>query len=136
MTDIIAAVLTFLKADAGVSLLVGSRVYAGEMPRDEMDDMPKKIAIIRYAGGMEHNRFLPIADPRIDVLSYGETYYEAGQVDRAIYDALKALNRRTVDDVLLHGVALSGGPYMLRDGSEGWPYQARSITVTADERTA
>ena len=135
MMDIISALLSFLKADTAVAALADTRIYAAELPRAEIESMPQKIAVLRYAGGVERNRFLPIAEPRIDILSFGETYHEAGKLDRAIYAALKALNRETVDNVLLHGIALSGGPLMLRDSDTGSPYQARSITVTADERS-
>ena len=134
MTDIIAAVKSFLLLDAAVSPLVNDRVYAGELPKGQTPDMPRKAIVLRYAGGIESNTFVPIARPRIDITSYGETYHEAGRVDRAAYAALKDLDRQTVDGVLLHGVAISGGPLMLKDPQTSWPYQWRSITVTADER--
>ena len=134
MTDIIAAVRSYLLLDAVVPSLVDDRVYAGELPKGETPHMPRKAIVLRYAGGIESNSFVPITRPRIDITSYGETYHEAGTVDRAVYDALKALDRQTVDGVLLHGVALSGGPVMLKDPQTSWPYQWRSITVTADER--
>ena len=134
MTDIIAALRSFLLLNGAVAPLVDNRIYAGELPKDETPHMPLKAIVLRYAGGIESNTFVPITRPRIDITSYGETYHEAGTVDRAVYDALKALDRQTVDGVLLHGVALSGGPIMLKDPQTNWPYQWRSITVTADER--
>lgn len=134
MIDILAALLVFLEADVNVSTQVGTRIYAGELPRNEVDFMPRKAAVIRYSGGIDNNSFVPLARPRVDITSYGATYFEAGEVDRAIYTALKELDRETVDNVLLHGVALSGGPMMLKDPQAGWPYQWRSAVVTADER--
>ena len=134
MTDIIAALLSFLNADDDVAALVNGRIYAGELPRSETEHMPRKVAVLRYSGGIEDNSFVPVSRPRIDITSYGESYHEAGKVDRAIFSALKALDRQTVDTVLLHGIALSGGPIMLKDPQTGWPYQWRSTTVTADER--
>jgi len=134
MTDIIAAVRRFLLLDEAVPPLVNNRIYAGELPKGQTPDMPRKAIVLRYAGGIETNSFVPIARPRIDITSYGETYHEAGKVDRAVYAALKALDRQTVNGVLLHGIAISGGPLMLKDPQTGWPYQWRSITVTADER--
>lgn len=134
MTDVIAALRLFLSRDVGVTLLVNARVFATELPKEEMKDMPRKSIVLVYAGGVERNCFLPIAGCRIDVWSYGETYHEAGRVDRVVYDVLKALDRQTVGNVLLHGVALSGGPFSVREGRSGWPAQWRSVSVSADER--
>ena len=134
MTDIIAAVRKYLLLDATVAPLVNDRVYAGELPKEQTPDMPRKAIVLRYAGGIEANTFVPIARPRIDITAYGETYHEAGRVDRAAYTALKKLDRQNVNGVLLHGIAISGGPLMLKDPQTNWPYQWRSITVTADER--
>lgn len=134
MTDIIAALRRFLLADVDIALLVDDRVFSAELPRSETKHMPRKAVVLRYSGGMEANTFVPLARPRIDITAYGETYHEAGRVDRAVYSALKALDREVVDTVLLHGAALSGGPLMLRDPQTNWPYQWRSAVITADER--
>jgi len=135
MTDILKALIVFLKADSDVTALAGERVYGNEIPPEEFEQrQPHKLALIVQSGGIERNRFLPIAEPRFDVWSFGETYYEAGKLDRAIYDALKALDRKTADNVLLHGIALSGGPFQVRDDRTNWPAKWRSITVSADER--
>jgi len=134
MTDILAALLVYLETDVNVTAQVGTRIFAGELPRKEIDNMPRKAAVLRYSGGIENNSFVPLARPRVDITSYGATYFEAGEVDRAIYTALKAMDRETVDNVLLHGAALSGGPLMLKDPQAGWPYQWRSAVITADER--
>lgn len=135
MTDVLDALIVFIKADSEVMILAGDRIYGAELPRDETKNMPRKVAVLTEAGGIERNRFLPIAEPRIDIWSYGETYHEAGKLDRAIYQALKDLDRQTTDDVLLHGVALSGGPHSMRDSETGWPLKVRSVTVSADERS-
>ena len=134
MTDIIAALITFLNADDDITALVNERIYAGELPRSETEYMPRKAVVLRYSGGIEDNSFVPVARPRVDITSYGESYHEAGKVDRAVYTALKAMDRQTIDTVLLHGVGLGGGPIMLKDPQTSWPYQWRSAIVTADER--
>jgi len=135
MMDVIEALIGFLKADAGVAALASTRIYGAVLQRDEIKQMPRKTAVLRYAGGIEHNRFSPIAEPRVDIWSYGETDYEAGRLDRAIYDALKGLDRKTTNNTLLHGVALSGGPLMMHDSETEWPARVRSVTVYADERS-
>jgi hypothetical protein len=90
--------------------------------------------VITYAGGMEKRGTDPIGRPRVDAYSYGTSYHVAGQVDRAVYDALKAVQRQKVGEVLIHGVALSGGPIPMRDTEAGWPVFVRSMSVSADER--
>lgn len=135
MTDIMAATIAFLKTDTGIAAEVGDRIFGGELPTSENEYMPRKVIVLTYAGGIERNRFLPIAEPRIDIWSYGETYHEAARLDRVVYQAFKDLDRKTVADTLLHGAALSGGPNSLRDGETGWHVMMRSIVVTADERS-
>lgn len=135
MTDILVALITFLKADADVDALIDGRVYGEQVPQAEIERQePRKFVVVTDAGGIERNRFLPIAQPRYDVWCYGETYHEAGNVDRAVYSALKALDRQPVGGVLLHNAGLAGGPMPVRDDKTGWPAKWRSITVQADER--
>lgn len=135
MTDVLSALIAFLKDDADTADLIGTRIYGDEVPRAEVERRePRKLVLLRESGGAERNRFLPIAEGRLDVWCFGETAYEAGKVDRAVYSALKALNRQTVDGVLLHNAGQAGGPISVRDADTGWPAKWRSITVQADER--
>jgi len=50
VTDVLAALITYLQADTDVATEVGTRVFGGELPRDEIDDMPRKAVIIRLNG--------------------------------------------------------------------------------------
>ena len=134
MTDVLAALRTVLLADPDVAALCSTRIFAAELPQAEAVNMPRKCVVIVFAGGFERMATDPIVRPRVDVFSYGATVFEAGQVDRAIYDALKALSRETVGEALIHSVALAGGPIMLRDGDAGWPVMVRSMSVSHDER--
>ena len=134
MTDVLAAVRTLLLADADVAALCETRVWAAEMPKVEAESMPRPCVVIVYAGGFERMATDPTIRPRVDVYNYGETFHRAGAVDRATYSALKALRRQTVGEALIHGVALAGGPIMLRDSDAGWPVMVRSMSVAADER--
>jgi hypothetical protein len=134
MTDVLAALRTVLLADADVAALCEARVWAAEMPKAEATSMPRCCVVICYAGGFERRATDPIVRPRADVYSYGETFHRAGQVDRAVYSALKALSRERVGEALIHGVFLAGGPVPLRDSDAGWPVMVRSMSVAADER--
>jgi hypothetical protein len=132
--DALAAMRTLLLADPAITDLCEIRVFAGELPQGEVKDMPRKCIVIVASGGMERTATDPLIRPRFDLYAYAETYYEAGRVDRAIYDTLKTLQRQRVGDALLHSVALSGGPMQVRDPDNGWPIMWRSVSVTADER--
>ena len=135
MIDVLAAVRTLLLRDDQVATLCGTRVFAAELPKAEATSMPRECVVIVYSGGFERMATDRRVRPRLDIYSYGGTYHVAGQVDRAVYDALKAVRRETVGEALLHGVALAGGPVMLRDSNAGWPVIVRSMSVSADERT-
>ena len=134
MTDIIAALRTVLLDSRDVITLVGTRVFAMELPKAEAVSMPRAAVVLVYSGGFPETRMAPVVSLRVDIYSYGETFHASGAVDRAVYDALKALSRHTSGDTLIHSVSLAGGPLPLRDGDAGWPVQMRSVTVTADER--
>jgi hypothetical protein len=134
MTDVLAAIRAVLLADPDVVALCDVRVYACELPKAGVESMPRACVVVTYAGGMEKRGTDPIGKPRVDAYSYGATYRAAGQVDRAVYDALRAVQRQKVGEVLIHGVALSGGPIPMRDTEAGWPVFVRSMSVSADER--
>ena len=136
MTKSIEALIAFFKTDSDIYVLCGERMYGEEIPKKETDRQePRKFVLIVESGGIEHNRFLPIMEPRLDLWSFGETYHEAGKLDQAIYDAIKNMDRKTILSTLLHGATLSGGPFPVRDSDTGWPAKWRSITVQMDERT-
>jgi len=134
MTDVVLSVLTFLKNTGTVMLLAGGRIYGDELPVAQVSSMPRKCVVIMEAGGIERNDYLPINQPRLDIYCYGETYYEAGRLDRAVAYALKHLKRLTISNSLIHGVALGTGARSLRDPDTGWRLKMRSITVSIDER--
>jgi len=134
MTDILTALVARIKADPTVNVLSAGRVYEAELPRSESGSMARKAAVVSLAGGYETNMNLPISSPRMEVWSYGEDYYQASTLDRAIYDVLKSLNRVVSEGVLLHSVGISSGPTQYRDPVNGWPAMIRYITVLADDR--
>lgn len=131
MTEIMDAVVAYLKADDGVSALVEDRVYPVELPRDEVGDMPESAVIVRPEGGEIDRGTGPIARPTLTFESTGEKFYQAGQVDQAVYEALKAINRDVVSGKLLHS-ALPGPSNLGRAAITGWPVVIRTAVVIAD----
>jgi hypothetical protein len=108
-------------------------IYGGELPQEENATMPKKAVVLHASGGYENNDYIEIVKPRLDVYCYGETYYEAGTVDRAVYDVMKHVMRKRIAGVLLHGVACGGGPIQVKHAETGWPIVWRSYQVTASD---
>jgi hypothetical protein len=133
MTDVYAALRALLRAEPTITDLT-DRVYVGEIPREEVTELPGKVIVLAPSGGMEHNQLLPLLDPRIDLWSLGETYYEASALDRAVFEVLRHIVRKTINGVLIHSIGWSGGPFMVRDDLTGWPSLWRSIVVNADAR--
>lgn len=131
MISIAEAVVTYLKANAGVAALVGTRVYNMELPRADVEEMPRKAVIVRNEGGAIDSGTGPIARPTISFESTGEKFYQAGQVDEAVFAALKSMSRDTAGERLLHS-ALPGSPTPGRATITGWPVVIRTATVIAD----
>ena len=132
MQDVITALITYLGTQSGVTDLVGTRIYGGELPEDDVAEMPRKAVILRSAGGIEEFRTARIQDQRIDVFSYGDGYIEAGQVDRAVADALIAIRRNEVESTILHSAGY-GGAFQLKEPDTGWHYIVRTATIKAGE---
>jgi len=128
--DVIEAVRALLLGDSDIADLT-VKIYGAELPESENDNMPQKCIILHGAGGYQDRGTTDIVKPRIDAYCYGETYYEAGRVDRAVYDVMKHLSRRTINKVLLHSVACGSGPFQVKHAGTGWPIVWRSYQVTA-----
>ncbi len=135
MISIMEAVVTYLKANTGVAALVGARVYHVELPRSEVGNMPQKTVIVRNQGGAIDSGTGPIARPVLSFESTGEKFDQAGQVDEAVFSALKDMRRDVVganpNERLLHS-ALPGSPSPGRASVTGWPVVTREATVIAD----
>ena len=135
MQDVIIALQTHLLTVAAVTALVSTRIRYGELRADEIKRMPRKVLVMRYAGGIERFRTDREQRPRVDFFSYGEGYYQAGQVDRAVADALIAIKMLDVADTLIYSVAYGGGPRQLKEPDTAWRYVVRSAIVRAGETT-
>lgn len=138
ITDAREAIITILKADVGVSALVGTRVFGDELPRVETDSMPRKAVVVASAGGTPPSyttSTLLLEGQRFDVFCYGETLYQAEQVRQAVYGSLRAVERTVAASVLVHWARPAGGAMAGRDPGTEWPVKWNSWQILTDERT-
>jgi len=136
MNDILENILDYIKADSDVTDLVDTRVYAGDLNRSIIEEMPKKAVVIQITGGEDKRGKKPIVRLRMEIWNFGETYYIAGQVDRAVFNAFDSLQREWVNDYLLHSAIMNAGYRQMRFGQSGWPFVIRNGTIIADDGTA
>ena len=134
MSDPVAAIVALLKADAGVSALVSTRVFGEELPQAQAADMPRKGVVIRSAGGVSPvGGTLRHTGRRVDAICWGETPYEAGRINRAVFCALKEVRRERIaldaGAVLIHWIEDASGPLSLRDADTSWPAVTQSFQI-------
>lgn len=136
--DGLKAIIDILKADAGITTLVGTRVFGVELPQAEAASMPRKAIVVKPSGGgtfpVGSRDYVEHSAMRIDVFSYGETPFEAGRVRREVYDVLKQLRRTVINSTLVHWVNSAGGLIHLRDVDTDWPVVFESHEVFFAER--
>lgn len=148
MIDELAAVVKFLRQDAGVAALVGTRVFADELPASLAASMPIKAIVVNDAGfgsgggalGMSNNSYMPWANTTKDMRCYGETYAEARKVWNAAAGALKdlGLSGREVIDigggirVMLYS-ATPAAPATMREPEVDWPLTFGTFNLEAAE---
>lgn len=132
--DLIGALVALLKADAGVAALAGTRVFGLELPRDQVDAMPRKGVIVRPSGGVSPlGGYVEATAERVDAISWGGTPYEADRVSMAVLVALRRARRQVVDvagtGVLIHSAEEAGGRLSIRDEETGWPAMTQAFQV-------
>jgi hypothetical protein len=132
--DPLAALVSFLRADEAIAERLGSRVFAGELPREENDQMPRMAIVLNPAGGgLIGNGYQAYGDKRIDVDCYGQTKRESWLLYLDLHAALKGLRRAVHEEVLLHWARLSSGGRALRDPRTDWPLTISSWQILASE---
>jgi len=139
ITDMRAAVIAILKADTDTATEVGTRVFGDEMPRSEVDSEPRKTIVVVPTGGVippYAAGTLRLEVQRLDIWCYGKTLFEAEEVRRAVFGAMRGINRTLSAGVLVHWAQPAGGAAQGRDPDGDWPYKWNSWQVMADERAA
>lgn len=122
--SVITALTEFLKADADVASLAGTRVFGAELPEGEAINMPRASVVCRPSGGGSYipgRSYIEIADPRVDITCYGATPYQADRTHRAVHAALKQMRRNVSAGCLLHWALPTVSPLQLRDPDAEWP---------------
>lgn len=139
ITDSKAAVIAFLLADADVITQVADRVYGDELTRDESGNILGKSVVVSPSGGSPPSYTqgtLPVEAQRLDLICYGETGFEAEAVRRAVFGALKDIDRTKIAGVLIHWANPAGGVATGRDPDTDWPFKWDSWQVLTDTRAA
>ncbi len=138
MVDPILALREFLLADLSVTTEIGSRVYGGELPKNQVSSMPVKAIVVNLAPGASSfgGGYQEFSDIAVDTTCYGATPHEAFQVWRVLYPALKQMRRNIKQQAMLHWANRSAGPLPLRDPDTDWPFIFGSWQVLFAEITA
>jgi len=128
MPDPVAAVAAYLQDVAALT------VFGGELPAREADAMPRRVVVVKPAGGgLLGGGTLAAGDTRLDVDCYGETALDSWLVYQAVYAALKGLTRQTRAETLLHWARPSTRGTLARDPDTDWPVTISSWQVFAGE---
>jgi hypothetical protein len=134
VADPIEALAAFLKADAGVASIVGTRVFGGELPRAEISSMPRQAVVLLPAGGGAQGLgFQEWGDQRVDVDCYGATPRDGWLLYLAVNAALKQLSHDEFSSVMLMSATPSGRGIPARDPETDWPVTLSSWTLLAHE---
>lgn len=133
-TDPIEALVAFLKADSAVAAILSARVFGGELPRRENESMPRACVVLKPAGGgligLEYQSY---GDMRVDVDCYAATSQGSWTLYRAVYGALKGMQREVFADTLLHWAKPSSRGTTARDPLTDWPVTISSWQVLVAE---
>lgn len=133
-----AALIDYLQADATIASMAGSRVFGIELPREEVDSMPRAaVVVVPVGGGFMGVGMASWGDQNYDVRAYGETVTQSWDLARAVQGALKYCLRYTSPrGVLIHSCVEAIRPRSFREQEKDWPVTVSSWRVLAAEKTA
>ncbi len=123
--DLLAALISYLAAQADVSGLVAARIYGQELPAAQATYMPRKALVLRYAGREPYfgqNSWVRHSAIRLDVWHYGETFYQADRLRRTVHEILKGLIPIVQGNCKIHALTDLAGPIAVLDPETGWPF--------------
>lgn len=119
---VVGAIRLYLLADSEVNAITEGRIYGGELPRVDVDAMPRTCIVLRSAGGPGERGTLPIGDERIDMRCYGLTNAQAFAVYRTAFMPMKYIERLVQGDAFVHSASLEVGPLSLKEPDGDWPF--------------
>jgi len=137
--DVLAGIVSHLKAQSAVSAQVGILVFGLEVPLTYVPTMPRKLIVVRPSGGagLGDTSTVDMLEQRFDIFNYGATGGEANAVHQASHAALKAIDRSVVTvstvKMLIHSAVRSSGGIFLRDPDGDWPLWLEVWSVSASE---
>ena len=134
MSDVLPQLVTKLKADAGLSALVGSRVYADFAPEDV-----QKPCVYMYITSEDAEDCLDgmvdFADARVRIECVGTSRESADSTSNAVRTALNALLQTNYTGTSIQGISQATGKIHLvdipNDGTDRWQFRtSQSFNVT------
>ena len=137
-TSPLEAIIDVLRADPIVLHALGGQITVyGEMVAavtGELDGawaahMPRRLILVREAGGHPRAGVGPLSWPRFDVRCYGSNAWDASQLSHEISGRLFGKVNRASGIV---AVTIVDGPESGREPRTGWAFCDRSYQVLAD----
>ena len=116
MTDIEAAIRTWLASIAGIAAIAGQRIIASvSLPDGYRPDQGPALLFKVQGGGQDYSS--QVLNPRVQFQSYAETEADARRLDRAVYDGI---NDRQFTGIKM--ARLDVLPVLLAEPETGWPF--------------
>ena len=131
-----------------IQAMVDKRVWAPELPEEEIKEMPRQCVVVTRSGGASTGpgarSYAPWLNNRLDVRCYGKTPYEAEVLQSAVYNFMTQLelkpdgnlgNQRVAGGSIIKNAVVSGGPIPGRDADGDWPFQLTIFDVASTPAT-
>lgn len=146
LASAITATIGVLRRSTVVGALVDGRIYGGELPPSDAQNMPRTALVVSAAGlgvgGARGGRggspgaydFLGVSARRIDVKAYGADTLTADKLQAAAHHALKNWAGGVVDRHLVRPVMHVAGPVYARDPLTDWPMYVTTYHVLHGDR--
>jgi hypothetical protein len=121
--DSISALVEYLKNDADVSALAGTKVYGVEIPANQAASMPEYAIVIKPTGGQKSGIMQGVYFQRVDVRTYGKSPKEANDLQRACIQAIEKIEHTIKKNAILYFGNLESNINYLREPSPAnWPF--------------
>lgn len=129
--DLLGGMVALLLDDAAIAAIVDTRVFAGELPADQAELMPRAAIELHQSGGTsltggsnaEHDT------QRIDLFAYAATPREADQLRAAAALAFRRVQPGVRGNCYIHSIVPAGGASSTRDPDAAWPRAFQSFQV-------
>ena len=135
----LSSMISFLRSDTEVAAAVGTvSLYGQTLPAitGDIDDEwaklmkpPRRLVLVREAGGLSKTERGPLSWPRFDVRCYGKDpggVWDASELSRQIFDRLFGQHNMVTG---LVAITLNAGPTPGREPDTGWAYNLRTYDV-------